>query len=143
MSVSTPIDLSGHYGVIVMDTKRTAVAIYKDREVEEMLNAPKLELPDGSESMSEKEILRQKIGDMHIFFEEVGKIANRMFKPIEDELDGIVIVGPSPMKFQFIQLPYLRELHYMAEVKHRGPLKEHPLSKHVDSDKTIAEQLKS
>jgi peptide subunit release factor 1 (eRF1) len=143
MSKRVCIDESGRYGVIIVDPEATTVAIYNDEKIEEKLDAPKLELPDGDESMSNKEVLKQKIGDIHIFLEEVGKMAINLLSPIEDELDGILIIGPSPIKYYFDEHPYLGELHYMAEVGNRGPLKEHPLADHVDDDKTIAEQLNS
>jgi hypothetical protein len=143
MSESNYVDISGRYGVISMGNEATAVCIYDDEQIEEKLDAPALVFPDESESMSQKEILRRKVGAMHTFFEEVGKMAVNLFKPVEDELEGIVIVGKSPMKYQFDEGRYLGELHDMAFVKHAGPMQEHPLAEHVDDDKTIAEQLNS
>lgn len=138
------IDLSGRYGLISINTKGTAVAIYNDEQIEEKLDAPRLDFSNETEteSLSENEILEQKVGAIHEFFEEVGMIATTLFNPVKDDLEEIIIMGSSPMKYQFAEGRYLGNLHNIASVVNAGELEKHPLSSHVDDDKTLTEQLR-
>lgn len=138
MEEHTNINKDGHYGMVKIDTDAAALAIYNDGEIEERIPTPQLEFPNFSEH-----ILEQKVETMHRFFDRLGEKAIKLFSIVEDELDRIVILGSSPIKYHFKEGEYLGELDSMAIVADTTPLGKHPLSPHIDSDKTIAEQLDS
>lgn len=143
MDGNLTVEEGGYYGLISFHTDATAVAIYDDEEIEERADTPQLELPPTSEFADDDDILKEKVGIIHQFFEQVGETAIDLFTPVKDDLDGIVILGSSPLKYHFEEGGYLGELNDIASVKNAGPVADHPLEPHVDDDKTIAEQLNS
>jgi peptide chain release factor subunit 1 len=102
------------YGVVVMDSSAATFATLRGNRLEivrEITSGVPGKFRAGGQSARRFE--RQRESKLLSYFKRVGKHANEIFLPIED-LKGVIIAGPGPMKQDFEKRDYL---HYTLKDK--------------------------
>ncbi len=102
------------YGVVVMDSSAATFATLRGNRLEivrEITSGVPGKFRAGGQSARRFE--RQRESKLLSYFKRVGKHANDIFLPIED-LKGVIIAGPGPMKQDFEKRDYL---HYTLKDK--------------------------
>jgi len=96
------------YGLIVLDRREATIGVLKGSRIEVLAHATS-NVPgkhrQGGQSSVRFERLREIA--IHEFYKRVGDKVNEAFLPIKDELEGILIGGPSPTKEEFYEGEYL------------------------------------
>jgi len=96
------------YGLIVLDRREANVGWLQGKRVEPIASATSLvpgKQKKGGQSAQRFARLRREAIDK--FYKEIAEMANEVFVPKKDELDGVLIGGPSPTKEEFIDGDYL------------------------------------
>ncbi|HDI31248.1 MAG TPA: peptide chain release factor 1 [Thermofilum sp.] len=102
------------YGLIVMDRSEAAFAILRGRNlevVEEITSGIPGKHRAGGQSARRFERIIEQLA--HEFYKRIGEHANKIFLNISD-LRGIVVGGPGPSKYEFVEGDYL---HYTLKRK--------------------------
>lgn len=96
------------YGLIVLDRREATIGILKGKRIE-VLDYKTSNVPgkhrQGGQSSVRFERLREIA--IHEFYKRVGDAANEAFLPYKDQLEGILIGGPSPTKEEFYKGEYM------------------------------------
>lgn len=96
------------YGLIVLDRREANVGWLQGKRIQPVANATSLvpgKQKKGGQSAQRFARLRREAIDK--FYKEIAEMANEVFVPKKDEIDGILIGGPSPTKEEFIDGDYL------------------------------------
>jgi len=96
------------YGLVVLDRRESNVGWLKGKRVEPVASATSLvpgKQKKGGQSAQRFARLRREAIDK--FYKEIAEMANEVFVPKKDELDGVLVGGPSPTKEEFIDGDYL------------------------------------
>ncbi len=96
------------YGLIVLDRREATIGLLRGKRIE-VLDYKTSNVPgkhrQGGQSSVRFERLREIA--IHEFYKRIGDSANEAFLPHKDELEGILIGGPSPTKEEFYKGEYL------------------------------------
>lgn len=96
------------YGLIVLDRREANVGWLRGKRIDPVANATSLvpgKQKKGGQSAQRFARLRREAIDK--FYKEVAEMANEVFVPNREEIDGVLIGGPSPTKEEFIDGDYL------------------------------------
>jgi len=96
------------YGLIVLDRREANVGWLSGKRIQQVANATSLvpgKQKKGGQSAQRFARLRREAIDK--FYKEVAEMANEVFVPKKDELDGVLVGGPSPTKDEFVDGDYL------------------------------------
>ncbi len=96
------------YGLIVLDRRESNVGWLRGKRVDPVASATSLvpgKQKKGGQSAQRFARLRREAIDK--FYKEVAEMANEVFVPKKDDLQGVLIGGPSPTKEEFIDGDYL------------------------------------
>jgi peptide chain release factor subunit 1 len=96
------------YGLIVLDRREANVGWLRGKRVEPVANATSLvpgKQKKGGQSAQRFARLRREAIDK--FYKEVAELANEVFVPKREDIDGVLIGGPSPTKEEFMDGDYL------------------------------------
>jgi len=103
------------YGLIVVERGEAAIGILRGKSLEvvdELTSGIPGKHRAGGQSARRFERIIEQL--THEFYKRIGEHANKIFLPIKDELQGIVIGGPGPAKNEFAEGDYL---HYELKKK--------------------------
>jgi len=96
------------YGLIVLDRREATIGLLRGKRID-VLDYKTSNVPgkhrQGGQSSVRFERLREIA--IHEFYKRVGDAASEAFLPHKDELEGILIGGPSPTKEEFYKGEYL------------------------------------
>jgi len=96
------------YGLIVLDRREATIGLLRGKRIEVLAYTTSM-VPgkhrQGGQSSVRFERLRQIA--IHEFYKKVGEKASEAFLQYKDELEGILIGGPSPTKEEFYKGEYL------------------------------------
>lgn len=106
------IDLNkdGYYGLVIIDPRDPTIGLYHDEDLVQIEHAPKLVYHGDDEMIRDGKGIHFPEKAKASFYQHIDNTATSMMKPIRNELDGILLAGPSPMKYEFIDLDYLEGL---------------------------------
>ena len=96
------------YGLIVLDRREANVGWLRGKRVDPVASATSLvpgKQKKGGQSAQRFARLRREAIDK--FYKEVAEMANEVFVPKKDEIDGVLVGGPSPTKEEFVDGDYL------------------------------------
>ncbi|MDY6764535.1 MAG: peptide chain release factor aRF-1 [Halobacteria archaeon] len=96
------------YGLIVLDRREANVGWLKGKRIEPVASTTSLvpgKQRKGGQSAQRFARLRREAIDK--FYKDVAEMANEVFVPKLDELDGVLVGGPSPTKEEFVDGDYL------------------------------------
>lgn len=96
------------YGLVVLDRREANVGWLSGKRIQQVANATSLvpgKQKKGGQSAQRFARLRREAIDK--FYKEVAEMANEVFVPKKDELDGVLVGGPSPTKDEFVDGDYL------------------------------------
>ncbi|PSP57153.1 peptide chain release factor 1 [Halobacteriales archaeon QS_1_67_19] len=98
----------GLYGLIVLDRREANVGWLKGKRVEPVKSASSL-VPGKQRKggQSAQRFARLRLEAIDNFYQEVAEMANELFVPERQELDGVLVGGPSPTKDEFLDGDYL------------------------------------
>ncbi|RLE85631.1 MAG: peptide chain release factor 1, partial [Thermoprotei archaeon] len=108
------ISIKEAYGLIAMDRSEAAFAVLRGRSlevVEEITSGIPGKHRAGGQSARRFERIIEQLA--HEFYKRIGEHANKIFLNIPD-LKGIVVGGPGPSKYEFVEGDYL---HYTLKQK--------------------------
>jgi peptide chain release factor subunit 1 len=98
----------GLYGLVVLDRREATVGWLKGKRVEAVKSATSLvpgKQRKGGQSAQRFARLRREAIDK--FYQEIAGMANDLMVPRREEVDGILVGGPSPTKDEFLDGDYL------------------------------------
>jgi peptide chain release factor subunit 1 len=98
----------GLYGLVVLDRREANVGWLKGKRVEAVKSATSLvpgKQRKGGQSAQRFARLRREAIDK--FYQEIAGMANDLMVPRREEVDGILVGGPSPTKDEFLDGDYL------------------------------------
>ncbi len=105
------------YGLIVLDAKEATIGLLKGKSVQSLKNmqsvVPSKTVKGG---MSQHRYDRLREDAIHDFLKDVGELATKLLLHIE-EMKGLIIGGPGPVKEKFAKEDYL---NYMLKNKMLG-----------------------
>jgi len=98
----------GLYGLIVLDRREANVGWLRGKRVEPVKSASSL-VPGKQRKggQSAQRFARLRLEAIDNFYQEVAEMANDLFVPEREELDGVLVGGPSPTKDEFLDGDYL------------------------------------
>jgi len=98
----------GLYGLIVLDRREANVGWLKGKRIEAIKSASSL-VPGKQRKggQSAQRFARLRLEAIDNFYQEVAGMANDLFVPRREELDGVLVGGPSPTKDEFLDGEYL------------------------------------
>src|SRR6056297_3460510 len=98
----------GLYGLIVLDRREANVGWLKGKRVEPVKSASSL-VPGKQRKggQSAQRFARLRLEAIDNFYQEVAEMANDLFVPEREDLDGVLVGGPSPTKDEFLDGDYL------------------------------------
>ncbi len=98
----------GLYGLVVLDRREANVGWLKGKRVEPVKSATSL-VPGKQRKggQSAQRFARLRLEAIDNFYQEVAEMANELFVPRREELDGVLVGGPSPTKDEFLDGDYL------------------------------------
>ncbi|MFB6120074.1 MAG: peptide chain release factor aRF-1 [Halobacteriaceae archaeon] len=98
----------GLYGLIVLDRREANVGWLQGKRVEPVKSASSL-VPGKQRKggQSAQRFARLRLEAIDNFYQEVAGMADDLFVPRREELDGILVGGPSPTKDEFLDGDYL------------------------------------
>jgi peptide chain release factor subunit 1 len=98
----------GLYGLIVLDRREANVGWLQGKRVEPVKSASSL-VPGKQRKggQSAQRFARLRLEAIDKFYQEVAGMADDLFVPKREELDGILVGGPSPTKDEFLDGDYL------------------------------------
>ena len=98
----------GLYGLVVLDRREANVGWLKGKRVEPVKSASSL-VPGKQRKggQSAQRFARLRLEAIDKFYQEVAGMADDLFVPRREELDGILVGGPSPTKDEFLDGDYL------------------------------------
>lgn len=96
------------YGLVVLDRREANVGWLRGKRVEPVANTTSLvpgKQKKGGQSAQRFARLRREAIDK--FYKDVAELANEVFVPKLEDLDGVLVGGPSPTKEEFLDGDYL------------------------------------
>jgi peptide chain release factor subunit 1 len=98
----------GLYGLIVLDRREANVGWLKGKRVEPVKSTTSL-VPGKQRKggQSAQRFARLRLEAIDKFYQEVAGMANDLFVPDRENVDGILVGGPSPTKDEFMDGEYL------------------------------------
>ena len=98
----------GLFGLIVLDRREANVGWLKGKRVEPVKSASSL-VPGKQRKggQSAQRFARLRLEAIDNFYQEVAGMANDLFVPKRQEMDGVLVGGPSPTKDEFLDGEYL------------------------------------
>ncbi|MFB6137211.1 MAG: peptide chain release factor aRF-1 [Halobacteriaceae archaeon] len=98
----------GLYGLIVLDRREATVGWLKGKRVEAVKSASSL-VPGKQRKggQSAQRFARLRLEAIDNFYQEVAEMADELFVPRREEIDGVLVGGPSPTKDEFLDGDYL------------------------------------
>jgi len=98
----------GLYGLIVLDRREANVGWLQGKRVEPVKSASSL-VPGKQRKggQSAQRFARLRLEAIDKFYQEVAGMADDLFVPRREEIDGILVGGPSPTKDEFLDGDYL------------------------------------
>ncbi|MFB6284872.1 MAG: peptide chain release factor aRF-1 [Halobacteria archaeon] len=96
------------YGLVVLDRREANVGWLRGKRVEPVANTTSLvpgKQKKGGQSAQRFARLRREAIDK--FYKEVAELANEIFVPHLEDVDGVLVGGPSPTKEEFLDGDYL------------------------------------
>ncbi|USZ66926.1 peptide chain release factor aRF-1 [Halorussus salilacus] len=98
----------GLYGLVVLDRREANVGWLKGKRVEPVKSASSL-VPGKQRKggQSAQRFARLRLEAIDNFYQEVAEMANDLFVPERENLDGVLVGGPSPTKDEFLDGDYL------------------------------------
>lgn len=96
------------YGLVVLDRREANVGWLRGKRVEPVANTTSLvpgKQKKGGQSAQRFARLRREAIDK--FYQDVAELANEVFVPKQEDLDGVLVGGPSPTKEEFLDGDYL------------------------------------
>jgi peptide chain release factor subunit 1 len=98
----------GLYGLIVLDRREANVGWLKGKRVEPVKSATSL-VPGKQRKggQSAQRFARLRLEAIDNFYQEVAEMANDLFVPERENVDGVLVGGPSPTKDEFLDGDYL------------------------------------
>src|SRR6056297_2298828 len=99
---------TGLFGLIVLDRREANVGWLKGKRVEPVKSASSL-VPGKQRKggQSAQRFARLRLEAIDNFYQEVAGMANDLFVPEREDLDGVLVGGPSPTKDEFLDGEYL------------------------------------
>src|SRR6056297_2914886 len=98
----------GLYGLIVLDRREANVGWLKGKRIEPVKSASSL-VPGKQRKggQSAQRFARLRLEAIDNFYQEVAGMADDLFVPEREDLDGVLVGGPSPTKDEFLDGEYL------------------------------------
>ena len=99
---------SGLYGLVVLDRRESTVGWLRGKRIEAVKSATSL-VPGKQRKggQSAQRFARLRLEAIDKFYQEVAEMANELFVPQRQEIDGVLVGGPSPTKDEFLDGDYL------------------------------------
>ncbi len=96
------------YGLIVLDRREATIGLLRGKRIE-ILDYKTSNVPGKHRQGGQSSVRFERLREIAIneFYKRVGDAANEAFLPYKDQLEGILIGGPSPTKEEFYKGEYL------------------------------------